>query len=72
MGNPNAMKPPILYREFPKIRGYCTLGSFKGYYKGTIRIPLKGSIRVQSFRKLGGTCILGALIIRILLFRGSL
>ena len=25
----------------------------KGYHKGTIRVPLKGSIRVRSFRKFG-------------------
>ena len=31
--------------EFPKIRGYLRV-PLKRYYKGTIRVPLKGSIRV--------------------------
>ena len=31
--------------EFPKIRGYQRV-PLKGYYKGTIRVTLKGSIRV--------------------------
>ena len=31
--------------EFPKIRGYLRV-PLKGYYKGTMRVFLKGSIRV--------------------------
>ena len=30
--------------EFPKITGYLRV-PLKGYYKGTIRIPLKESVR---------------------------
>ena len=42
------------FLEFLKIRG--TLGvPLKGYYKGTVRIPLKGSIRVLEFLKIRGT-----------------
>ena len=43
----------------------------KGYYQGTIRVPLKGSIRVWtvwSFRNLG-VPYFGVLMLRILLFR---
>ena len=32
-------------REFPKIRGYLRV-PLKGYYKGTMRLPVKGPIRV--------------------------
>ena len=31
--------------EFPTLRGYLRV-PLKGYYKGTTRVPLKGSIRV--------------------------
>ena len=38
----------------PQIENRDTLGvPLKGYYTGPISVPLKGSIRVQSFRKLG-------------------
>ena len=40
----------------------------KGYEKGTIRVPFKGSVRVQSFRKLW-VPYLGVLVIGTLLFR---
>ena len=42
--------------EFPKIGGGYLRVPLKGYYKGTIRIPLKGSIRdVWGFPKIRGT-----------------
>ena len=43
----------------------------KGYDKGAIRVPFKGSIRVYSLRKLGAPefLSLGSIINRILLFR---
>ena len=47
--------------------GTLELLYIKGYHTGTIRVPLKGSIRVQSFRKLG-VPYFGVLITRILLF----
>ena len=40
----------------------------QGYYKGTIRVPLKGPIRVSSFRKFG-IPYFGVLLIRIPLLR---
>ena len=53
--------------EFPKTRGHLRV-PLKVYDKGTIRVPLKDSIRVWSFRKLG-VPYFGILVIRILLFR---
>ena len=57
--------------EFPKLGG--TLGLlYKGYYKGTVRIPLKGSIR-----DVNGLCLVHRLRIgfwglgfRVVGFRG--
>ena len=40
-----AIGPVFFMWEFPKIRGYPRV-PLKGYYKGTIRVPLKGSISV--------------------------
>ena len=43
----------------------------KGYYKGTMRVPLKGLYKGLEFPKIRGT-LFGVLIIRILLFRGTI
>ena len=50
----------------PENKGFLRV-PLKGYYNGTIRFPLKGSIRFQSFRKLGVPHFGGPYIIRILL-----
>ena len=45
--------------EFPKIRGTVFWGSVKGLLSGTIRIPLKGSIKGLEFLKIRGTVFWG-------------
>ena len=50
----------LLIGEFPKIRGTFRV-PLKGYYKGTLGVPLKGSTRVLEFPKIRGYRILGSL-----------
>ena len=59
-GNPDPknLQLPTSYMGVSENEGYLRV-PLKGYYQGTIRVTLKGSIRVLEFPKIRGTLFWG-------------